>query len=89
MSNWFSWDPEYSEFKLHDTAEEAASAAMALLANARERAPEGWPENVTEICWGSLCGSVREAPGSRRPCRDGDPSGVDYMIEYELRGTEP
>lgn len=82
---FFSWDPNGDGFETHFTEEEAKAAAQSALDAEADQASEGWSENVEEICWGKLHGSVFET--SRGPAPEG--SGFDELVTYEIQDRHP
>lgn len=71
---------------LHDSADEARSAAEEWLGACRERAPEGWPEETVGIMWGEVIVRGRVVEIEHRPRADGDPPGPwDEWVDYALR----
>ena len=78
---FFSYIPE-DGFAFHDTADEArARAGDALDRERREAETEGWPEEVTWICWGEIRGQVAElAP-------DADSLVPGEFVDYALQDT--
>lgn len=80
--DWFSYDPE-DGFERHAT--EARATAERTLDMERDNAGDGWSECVEEICYGRVCGEVRQT--SRTPADEG--SEFDEMVDYGLVGVEP
>ncbi len=93
---FFSFDGEI--FDTHATEEQAREAAAAALADAQDRAGDGWPEWVGNICWGPITERVvltREV-GRDVPDREEQPLHVrstlarfDIYQEYELLPVKP
>lgn len=86
--SYFSYYPDGLGLAWHETAAQAREAAEAALDDSRDcSADDGWPENVTDICWGEATGMVVEK--SRRACDHGedsnDPPNFDEIVEYEVR----
>lgn len=82
---FFSYD-RFGDFELHDTAEAAKRSAEESLTAERETASqcgEGWPDEVTEICWGELREKALEQ--DRRPVDSSDPQGAAYVVDYALQ----
>jgi hypothetical protein len=82
---WYSYDPE-DGYTRHETADEAKEAAEASLDYERERSPDGWHENTTDIEWGLLV-----PYGEARQCNVVDtPEGeFDYTCDYQLVSARP
>jgi len=80
MNNWYSYDPE-DGYARHSTASEAENAAEASLDYERERSPDGWSENTSDIEWGLLVpyGEARECDRVETP--EGQ---FDYMCDYQI-----
>lgn len=67
-----------------DTLEKAAAQAEISLNNCRDEAPEGWSEEVVNICYGEILGHIVET--EHRPAKQGDqcfPDCADY-VDYAL-----
>lgn len=77
----------FETFPSIDAARIAAEEALAVF---QDEAGDGWDENVTRICYGSLLGQVEEA--YRRP-RDAEDTHLEnYVTEvvgYELADAQP
>lgn len=64
MTRFFSYDDDL-RFEEHDTADAASKCAEGRLDYDRDNAHEGWPEEVTDTCWGVVLARVTET--SRAP----------------------
>ena len=82
---FFSYDHE-DGIEFHKTAEEAKLRAMKSLDLDRDYSDEGWSEEVTQICWGEVKGSVVET--MRRPVNEEDNLDCGEVADYELRDLE-
>lgn len=88
---YFAWDPVDGQFETFKTAAEARAQAEKYLDWCRETAPEGWPEETNQICWGEILGEAEVI--ERRPVTDEDrnrfgiDAGIDDFIDYAV--TEP
>ena len=86
MKRFFSYDPN-DRIRFHDTSEEAQAEAQHAFDLYEQDASEGWDENVDEVCWGEIKGTVQMT--SRRPYdpeQDShlDPAEVDEVVNYAL-----
>ena len=81
---YFSYDHE-DGIEFHETAEAAKARAEKALEMDRDIAPDGWPENVDDSCWGEVRGKVVET--MRRPKNECDCCDCDEIVEYELIDT--
>lgn len=84
MKRYFSYDPNGSGFKLHDTAAEARQEAEAGFAEEKRLAAKGWWPDTESICWGEVKQGVVEK--ERRAAADAERSftrGGEY-IQYNL-----
>ncbi|MDU7377899.1 MAG: hypothetical protein E7L09_05940 [Enterobacteriaceae bacterium] len=80
---FFSYGSEHG-FEWHKTAKEAAENAEAAIDDYRGDACDGWPEEVSSICWGVIMQSstmVGERP--RNEDDSCDPS-IDTVCDYAL-----
>ena len=75
---FFSYDSE-NGFNLHDTAEEARSAATDSIS---EFLGDDWYEDVNSVCWGVVLETAVE--GEHSPCLCGN---HDYHCDYHLEPT--
>lgn len=81
---WFSYD-QNEGLLFHDTEQEARASAELFLDSYRDEAPDGWAEEVTQICWGRVYGDVREV--ERRPRNEDDvcvSSEIEEIVDYAL-----
>lgn len=89
------WSHDGFMFNLHETADQARGDAEDALATFRADAGDGWPEEVEQVAWGVVLGSV-ELTSSRTPeelREQGEDElaelcerqGFDGIDEYELR----
>jgi hypothetical protein len=100
---WFSYDTGGNGFSLHATREEAKKAAEDALDAYRDDAPEGWSDDVEDVCYGQVLGRVVETYRKERPdgvALDEDrrgsdgvdysdmPSGCDVLLDYGLEDYE-
>lgn len=82
MKLYFSYDPE-DGFELHATEAEARKRADEIMEACSDyAADDGWPDNMSEVCWGE----VRQVAClvATRPSED---SRFDYYEEWDLRDT--
>lgn len=79
---WFSYDGQ--SFETHDTEAAAMKSAEEAFESCREEAPDGWPDEVEQICWGVVTQEVEET--LRRTRRDDDPCSriCDEFVDYAL-----
>ncbi|BBE76227.1 hypothetical protein [Phytobacter sp. MRY16-398] len=80
---FFSYGSEHG-FEWHKTAKEAAENAEAAIDDYRGDACDGWPEEVSSICWGVIMQSstmVGERPRNEDDCVD---SAIDTICDYAL-----
>lgn len=96
MSAYFSYSPG-TGFDTHKTLEEARAAAEEELAVFRDEAADGWSEEVTSICYGTVTGQVVES--ERMPWGEhlerqgqdvepGDTHPFDEYVDYKLEQPE-
>jgi hypothetical protein len=78
---WYSIDSEGC-IEMHETEDEARRAAEAALEEARDVAPDGWPEFTEAIQWGRLQPRQRVAK-TTEPAPEG--SEFDELWDFELR----
>ena len=76
---FFFYDPQLG-FEVHDTLEEAASAAQEAIDYHRDNAGDGWSEDVTQVCYGEVRGHTVMC--DKRPATEG--SALDYICDYRL-----
>jgi hypothetical protein len=83
---FFVYDPDgFVEF--FDTANAAREYAEKILGQCEAQAPDGWPDNVEQICWGAVLGRIVET--ERRPVEPGDAcEGCDEYVSYELQDCD-
>ena len=83
------------DFELHPTAEAAKAAATDCIEGWRDNAADGWPDEVSRVCWGKVVEAAVEGNRVER-CRDPDCdgecdlshlTGVDYECDYLLVGV--
>lgn len=78
---WFCFDGEtYSTFA---TAKEAQDEAENAIEGYRDRAPEGWAEEVIYVAWGEIIEAARETLIHEHDamCRDED--GCRYSFDFD------
>lgn len=93
MNQWYSIDPEHG-IEVWGTLEEAKAAAESSLEYYRDRASDGWHEQMEAIEWGELIphGFAKEVD---RVEREDDETGLcerigaDYRCDYVLESCEP
>lgn len=78
--NFFSYDPLNDGLQFHETLEQAQNKADESLKLYRHKASDGWPEDITEICWGEVCERVELI--STDPAPEG--SSFDTIDDYAL-----
>lgn len=88
MTNkYFCYHPETKLFTFA-TAVKAQAFASGALAAERSLAPDGWSENVTQLCWGEIKQQVTEI--SRRPITEKDIAEWGYdeniteIVDYQF-----
>ena len=79
---WFCYDPNGDGLTTYATAPEAKAAAEGALESERDNAPEGWSEDVHEICWGRLHGYIAQT--ECRPATPEDNTDADEYWDFEL-----
>ncbi len=79
---YFSYDHE-DGIGFHETAEEAKARALKSFGYDEDAAPDGWNEEVENICWGEVRQKVTET--ARRKADPG--AGYDEHVEYALLDT--
>lgn len=92
MSQWYSIDPKHG-VEVWATKEEAIAAAESSLEYYRDRASDGWHEDMESIEWGQLIpyASAKEVD---RVEREDDETGLcerlgcDYRCDYVLQSCE-
>lgn len=83
---WFSYS-SLESFESHATAEEARAKAQESLDYCRDEAGDGWPEEVTSICWGRVYGEVQETERRKRTDEDVMVAATcEGIVEYALLG---
>jgi hypothetical protein len=78
-SKFFSYDHE-DGIAFHETAEEAKARAEKCFQYDIDDAPEGWHEEVENICWGTVNQKITET--SRKKAEGG--KGYDEEVDYKL-----
>lgn len=89
MSLYFTYDPEGDGFRFHGSAEDAKAHAENSLQEERDEAPEGWSENVKDICWGEVKQKVKETLCRPTSPEDGLDDGITHFADYELLDVTP
>lgn len=88
FSQFFSYDPQGDFITDHPTAQAARDAAEASVEFYRDEAPDGWNEEVLNVCWGAVLGEVQET--ERRPItrEDREELGISQScaeyVDYRL-----
>ena len=87
---WFHHDPE-DGITFHDTAEQAKAAGERAMDDWRDHAGDGWPENITDVCWGAIHAHATEV--SRLEIPEGidvndDGMGSDGVDYSEITNSE-
>ena len=88
MERFFCYCPNCDIFETHKTAEDAAESADEHLDLCfRDRAFEGWSDEVDGLCWGEIKATAQET--DRRPYDPENDHGVEtpceYIVDYGLR----
>ena len=91
MKQWYSYDPEYG-FEVYGSAKEAQEAAEASIDHYRDRASDGWHEDMLAIEWGELVchGHAKEVDRVNREDDDTglcERLGVDYRCDYVIENV--
>ena len=74
---FFSYTPEEG-LRLHATEDEAKARAQTWIDLYRNNAAEGWPEEVEEICWGTVRQQAIET--DLRPATAFEKASCDYQL---------
>ena len=82
---YFAYDSDCGDYNEFDTLPEAIADAQEALDCAGD---DGWPEGGPSIYYGAVLGEAREVEGSRRPAGPGDHPDADFIVEYELKGSD-
>lgn len=82
---YFAYDSDCGDYNEFDTLPEAIADAQEALDYAGD---DGWPEGGPSIYYGAVLGEAREVEGSRRPAGPGDHPDADFIVEYELTGSD-
>lgn len=80
---FFSYCPECG-FDTHPTAETATLAAEDHLEHYRDKAGDGWSEDVTGICWGEIKQEVVETERRPRTDEDNCDPEFDEIVDFGL-----
>lgn len=85
MNIWFSYCPNCG-LESHATEKEASDNANRHLEHYREDAPDGWSDEVNDVCWGEIKEVVKET--ERRAYNPDTDYGIDpscdYVVDYAL-----
>lgn len=82
---YFAYDSDCGDYNEFDTLPEAIRAAQEALDYAGD---DGWPPGGPSIYYGAVLGEAREVEGSRRPAGPNDHPDADFIVEYELTGSD-
>ena len=91
---FFYYDPDGNGFTLCDTLEEAKSAVVKILDSCRADAPDGWADDMENICYGEIKGGIVETlrvtkedyneAGGEETMGYFFPEGFDELIDYSV-----
>ena len=79
--NFFMFDPD-NGFETYETAEEAKAAADEAIDYYRGEAGDGWPEEVSQVCWGEIKQETQQV--GLRPLDKEDSGSCEMICDYEL-----
>lgn len=79
---YFMYDPDCG-FETYRTAEEARAAAKEAIDYYRGDAVDGWPDEVSQVCWGEIKQESQQT--GLRPRSEEDPSYCEMICDYELK----
>lgn len=82
-AGYFAFDND-GGFTNHDTAESARSEAQSAIEYFRGDACDGWPDEVSSVCWGVIMQQSTKA--GERPVEEGDKcsSHIECVCDYVL-----
>lgn len=78
---FFMYDPE-NGFETYKTAEEAKAAANEAIDYYRGDAGDGWPDEVSQVCWGEIKEEAQQTGLRHR--NEEDSGSCDMICDYEL-----
>lgn len=81
ICRFFMFEPD-SGFETYKTAEEARAAAEEAIDYYRGDAVDGWPDEVSQICWGEIKQESQQT--GLRPREEGDPGSCEMICDYAL-----
>ncbi|MBA7802553.1 hypothetical protein HV170_13610 [Citrobacter freundii] len=79
---FFMFDPD-NGFETYKTAEEAKSAAEEAIDYYRGDAGDGWPDEVSQVCWGEIKQDAQQV--GLRPRNEEDSGNCEMICDYELK----
>lgn len=82
---FFMFDPD-NGFETYKTAEEAKAAAEEAIDYYRGDAGDGWPDEVSQVCWGEIKQESQQF--GLRPRNEEDKSCCDMICDYALTDIE-
>lgn len=82
-AGYFAFDND-GGFTNHDTAESARKEAQEAIDYFRGDACDGWPDDVSSVCWGVIM--QQSTKTGERPVEEGDeyPSHIERVCDYVL-----
>lgn len=81
---FFSYDPSGFGIQFHDNEEDAKSACEKAFDEERDNSPEGWGDDVTDICWGVVHEKVNETTRRELGKDEAKSKGYDIEVDYKL-----
>lgn len=78
---FFMFDPD-NGFETHQFAEQAQRAAEEAIDYYRGEAGDGWPEEVSQVCWGEIKQDTQQV--GLRPRDEEEKSSCDMICDYQL-----
>jgi hypothetical protein len=79
---FFAYDPE-TGFETFETAEKAIAHAEDCIQCYRDEAPDGWNEQVDQVCWGEIRAETVEV--GRREASEDEANRFEYWCDYALK----
>ncbi|PWD66534.1 hypothetical protein [Pectobacterium parmentieri] len=78
---YFCYDPD-TGFETYKTEDEAKNAATDAIDYYRGDAADGWPDEVSQVCWGEVKQETIQV--GLRPKDEEDKSNCDMICDYQL-----
>lgn len=81
VHKFFMFDPD-NGFETYQFAEQAQRAAEEAIDYYRGDAVDGWPDEVSQVCWGEIKQETQQV--GLRPREEDDPGSCEMICDYQL-----